>query len=158
MPTQKRRLSALLLPGALLAIAMGVAGSAHAALGEGIDSLQRDRQALHGAADAVTSLQAYDVHETATLDGTRVREYVTRGGTIFGVAWNGRARPDLSVLLGAHYADYLHAASVNHYNHKLLVINGEGFVMQSIKLPRGFAGSAHLPALLPAGTSAAEVR
>jgi hypothetical protein len=137
---------------------MGVAGTARAGLGEGIESLQRDRLALHGAVDAVTSLQAYDVHETAMADGTRVREFVARNGAVFGVAWNGRSKPDLSVLLASHVAEYRHAAAANHFNHKILSVNSEGFVLQVIRLPRETAGSAYLPALLPAGATGAEVR
>lgn len=142
----------------IVAVGIGLAHGAQAGLGEGIDSVSRDRTALQGTSEVVTPMAAYDLHEIATADGSRVREYVTRTGTVFGVAWNGRTKPDLSALLAAHYADYLKAAAANHFNHKVLSINGEGFVMQIMKLPRGFAGSAHVPSLLPSGTRAQEIR
>jgi hypothetical protein len=144
----------------MLVLAAGIclAAVAQAGLGEGTDSLSRDRTALGATADVVTPMAAYDLHEITTTDGNRVREYVSRAGTVFGVAWSGRTKPDLSALLAVHYADYLKAAASNHFNHKVLSINGDGFVMQIMKLPRGFVGSAHVPALLPAGTRAQDIR
>jgi hypothetical protein len=132
--------------------------AALAGLGEGADSLAHDRMALRASADSVTPFNAYDLHEVTTEDGSRVREYMSRSGTIFAVAWSGRSKPDLSALLGAHYADYLKAAASNHVNHKVLSISSGNFAMQIMKLPRGFTGFAYLPALLPSGTAAQDIR
>jgi hypothetical protein len=143
---------------AALATGICLTDAAQAGLGEGADSVSRDRTALRGTSDVITPMAAYDLHEITTADGNRVHEFVSRAGTVFGVAWSGRTKPDLSVLLAAHYADYLKAAAANHFNHKVLSVNGDGFAMQIMKLPRGFVGSAHVPALLPSGTSAQEIR
>ncbi len=132
--------------------------AALAGLGEGADSLPRDRMALRASADSVTAFNAYDVHEVTTEDGSRVREYVSRSGTIFGVAWSGRTKPDLSALLAAHYAHYLQAAAATHFNHKVLSFSSGDFAMQIMKLPRGFTGFAYVPALLPSGTTAQDIR
>jgi Protein of unknown function (DUF2844) len=144
----------------MVALVAGICLShaAQAGLGEGADSISRDRIALRANAEVVTPLAAYDLHEITTDDGSRVREYVSRAGTVFGVAWSGRTKPDLSALLAAHYADYLKAASSNHLNHKVLSISNDDFAMRIMKLPRGFTGSAHVPALLPSGTSAQDIR
>ena len=144
------------MPGLVAGICLSHA--ALAGLGEGADSLPRDRTALRASADSVTALNAYDLHEVTTEDGSRVREFVSRSGTIFGVAWSGRTKPDLSALLAAHYADYLKAAASNHRNHKVLSISSGDFAMQIMKLPRGFTGFAYVPALLPSGTTAQDIR
>ena len=141
-----------------VAIAVGLAGPARAGLGEGVESLARDRAAVRGVDERLTPMAAYDLHEMPTADGGAVREYVSRSGVVFGVAWNGRTKPDLSALLGAHYADYLKAAARPHVNHKVLSIEEAGFVMVLVKMPRGFSGTAHVPTLLPDGVAAGEVR
>jgi hypothetical protein len=135
-----------------------ISHAALAGLGESADAISHDRTALRATAETVTPLVAYDVHEMTTEDGSRVREYVSRSGTIFAVAWNGRTKPDLSALLAAHYADYLKAAASNHFNHHVLSISNGDFAMRIMKLPRGFTGSAHVPALLPTGTTAQDIR
>src|SRR5450631_444875 len=97
------QMKSLVLAGAGLAAMACLAQGARAGLGEGADSLVHDRAALHGTSEIVTPMAFYDLHEVMTEDGTRVREYVSRYGTVFGIAWSGRTKPDLSVLLAAHY-------------------------------------------------------
>ena len=142
----------------VLVAGMFISQAALAGLGESADSISHDRSALRATAETVTPFVAYDVHEMTTEDGGRVREYASRSGTIFAVAWSGRTKPDLSALLAAHYADYLKAAASNHFNHKVLSVSNGDFAMRIMKLPRGFTGSAHVPALLPTGTAAQDIR
>jgi hypothetical protein len=132
--------------------------AAHAGLGEGVDSLQRDHAALRGAALSVTPMTAYDLHEITTAAGTRVREYVSHAGTVFAVTWAGRSPPDLSVVLAQHYPDYVQAATAHRGSHKVFAMTTDGLVMSVMKLPRGFQGEAHVPALLPAGVSGGDIR
>jgi hypothetical protein len=40
----------------------------------------------------------------------------------------------------------------------VLVLNTEGLVLRVVKLPRGIAGSAHVPALVPAGMDIQDIR
>lgn len=145
---------------ASLAVAAGLALApvAEAGLGEGVDSIARDHATLRAHAAAVVPMVSYDVHELTMADGGHVREYASRGGTVFAVTFSGRAMPDLGALLGSHYADYVAAMSAHRMNHKVLAINEPGLVMAVVKQPRGIAGSAHVPALLPAGVSARELR
>jgi hypothetical protein len=142
----------------LLVAGLCLSHAALAGLGESAQSLSRDRTALRATAEMVTPMPAYDVHEVTTEDGSRVREYLSRSGTIFGVAWSGRTKPDLSALLAAHYADYLRAAATHHFNHKVLSMTSDDFAMHIMKLPRGFTGFAYLPALLPSGTTPQDIR
>ena len=143
---------ALLVSGLLLSV------GAHAGLGEPVASVQRDHAALQGVTLAVTPMGAYDMHETSLADGTRVRQYVGPAGTVFGVAWTGRSLPDLKLLLAAHYARYVAAARTHHGSHHVLSLDTPDVAISVVRLPRGFAGSAHVPALVPAGISVQDLR
>lgn len=139
---------------ALLAVPVAFAG-----LGDPVATVARDHAELRGTALVVTPLQAYDRHEITTDDGTRVREYVSRAGTVFGVTFAGPSLPDLKVVLAGHYDEYTAAAAAARPgNHHVLVIDTPALVVTVIKRPRGFSGSAHLPALLPAGMTARDIR
>jgi len=143
---------------ALLCFGLTLAPAAHAGLGEAVESVQRDHAALRGSSLAVTAAQAYDRHEITTPDGTRVREYVSHAGTVFAVTWSGRSLPDLKVVLAQHYDEYASAATGRRGNHHVLSIATPGLVLNIRKLPRGFTGGAHVPALLPPGVAAQDIR
>ena len=142
----------------LMAVVAGLSGgTAHAGLGESVDSVARDHSALHGQSIAVTKTVAYDRHEMVTASGVHCREYASRDGTVFAVAWSGPTQPDLKVLLGSHYNEYLAAATAHHGGHHVLSVATPGLVLQITRLPRGFVGHAHVPDLVPAGTSLTEL-
>ncbi|HVC01887.1 MAG TPA: DUF2844 domain-containing protein [Steroidobacteraceae bacterium] len=128
-----------------------------AGLGEPVGSIATDETALHATALAVTPAQSYDVHDLTMSGGASIREYATRAGMVFAVTWSGRGMPDLSVLLGGYYADYLRAAN-RHASRKIVSIATAGLVLHIVKLPRGFLGAAYVPALIPAGTSPQDIR
>ena len=142
----------------VLALGLGAVPAARAGLGGAADSVAHDHAELRGQALVVTPMQDYDLHEITTADGTRVREYVSRGGTVFGVTFTGPSLPDLKVVLGSHYDEYTAAAASHAGSHHVVVVDTPGLVLSVIKRPRGFAGYAHLPALLPPGTSARDLR
>lgn len=139
-----------------VAAVFALAPAAQAGLGETVDSVARDHAALRGAALQVTPAASWDVHEITTAEGSKIREYAGKDGMVFAVAWQGRM-PDLHVLLASHYGEY-EAATMKHANHRVLSISTPGLVLDAMKLPRGFTGSAHVPALLPAGTNPAGLR
>ena len=132
--------------------------AAHAALGATREDLLRDAAALQTARVTITSREGYDVHEMISADGTTVRAYVEPGGRVFAVTWSGRVQPDLRVVLGPYYARFLEAARAPHPSHHVLSINTPDLVLSVVKLPRGFAGRAHLPSLVPAGTAVDTLR
>lgn len=136
----------------LAAIAALAAAPAHAGLGERAETIARDRTALRGASLQVMPKAAFDLHEITTAEGSRVREYASKSGTVFAVAWQGRM-PDLHVLLASHYAEYQAATEARHANRRVLSISTPGLSLNILKLPRGFTGSARVPSLMPAGTS-----
>ncbi len=144
--------------GLALAAALALAPAAEAGLGEGVTAIARDHAALRGGALQVTPMQAYDRHELTTASGTRVREYASRSGTVFAMSFEGPTVPDLKVMLGTHYEEYVTAVRARAGNHRVLTIDSPGLVMQVVKLPRGMVGRAHVPALLPAGVDARDLR
>jgi hypothetical protein len=154
---QPRRLAAR--GGALVvALVMLHAPAARAALGATREQLLQDAVALQTMRVTITSREHYDVHEMISADGTTVRAYVEPGGRVFAVTWSGRVQPDLRVVLGASYARYLEAARAPHASHHVLAVTTPDLVLSVVKLPRGFAGRAHLPSLVPAGTAVETLR
>ncbi len=150
--TRQHALALVVAWGALLAPA------AYAGLGEPVESVQRDHAALRGTTLSVTPMVSYDLHETTTVDGIRLRQYASRTGTVFAVAWSGPALPDLKLVLGKSYDAYVAAASAHRGSHHVMNIATPELVLNITKHSRGFTGHAHLPALLPAGTTADELR
>jgi len=142
----------------LVVLALLHAPVARAALGASREELLRDAAALQTTRVTITSREGYDVHEMVAADGTTVRAYVEPGGRVFAVTWSGRVQPDLRVLLGPSYARYLEAARAPHPGHHVLSVNAPDLVLSVVRLPRGFAGHAHLPSLVPAGTAVDALR
>jgi hypothetical protein len=140
------------------ALLMLHAPAAHAALGATREDLLRDAAALQTTRVTITSREHYDVHEMISADGTTLRAYVEPGGKVFAVTWSGRVQPDLRVVLGPYYARYLEAARAPHPSHHVLTLRTPDLVLSVVKLPRGFAGRAHLPSLVPAGTAVDALR
>ena len=142
----------------LVALCFLHAPVARAALGASREELLRDAAALQTTRVTITSREGYDVHEMISADGTAVRAYVEPAGRVFAVTWSGRVQPDLRVLLGPYYARYLAAARAPHPSHHVLSVNAADLVFSVVKLPRGFAGRAHLPSLVPAGVAVDTLR
>ncbi len=141
----------------LVTLSFLYAPAARAALGASREELLRDAAALQTTRVTITSREGYDVHEMISADAT-VRAYVEPGGRVFAVTWSGKVQPDLRVLLGPSYARYLEAARAPHQSHHVLSVNAPDLVLSVVKLPRGFAGHAHLPSLVPAGTAVDALR
>jgi hypothetical protein len=132
---------------------------AHAALGGDTASVASDADALQGVIHS-TPLQQYDIHDITSDNGMRLREFQNRSGVVFAVVWSGPAMPDLRILLGASYQKYTTAvAAANHSGLKRsLRIATSDLVVESDGHMRAYSGRAYLPALIPAGTSPADLR
>jgi len=148
---------------ASLALAFGTASwcvtPARAALGGDAASVAADADALQGVIHS-TPLQQYDIHDITSGNGMRLREFQNRSGVVFAVVWSGPAMPDLQKLLGASYQTYTTAvAAANHPGLKRpLRIATSDLVVESEGHMRAYTGRAYLPALIPAGTSPADLR
>jgi len=130
-----------------------------AALGGDAASAATDEVAMHGIATSAPR-QQYDLLEITNDSGMRLREYLDRSGNVFAVSWSGPVLPDLQRLLGAHYAQYAAAiASLEHPGlHRSVRVSTPELVAECAGHLRAYAGRAYLPALLPAGVLAAELR
>ncbi len=144
--------------GIALALGLCLASAARAGLGERVESVPRDHAALHGAALKVTPMANYDLHEITTAAGDRVREYVSADGAVFATTWSGHSMPDLKVVLAAHYTEYTAGAQAHRASHHVFSMDTDRLVLRVVKLPRGLAGSARVPALVPAGMSVQDIR
>ncbi|MDP8985691.1 MAG: DUF2844 domain-containing protein [Pseudomonadota bacterium] len=145
---------------ATLSLTLSCAGPAWAALGGDAASVRADVDALRGVVHS-TALQRYDIQEITTDSGMRVREFLDGNGLVFAVAWNGPAVPDLQRLLGtANFATYTKALADSKLagGRASLGIALPELVVESGGHQRAYVGRAYVPALVPAGTAAADLR
>ncbi|WP_429302994.1 DUF2844 domain-containing protein [Paraburkholderia sp. GAS199] len=90
---------------------------------------------------------------------TTINEYATNSGQIVAYTWQGPTMPDLRGLLGRH-ADSYHAGAVPATGGNLHAsrVARPDVVVESGGPMRGYVGRAWLPAALPAGVSADDLR
>jgi hypothetical protein len=133
--------------------------TAHAALGGDAASVVADADGLHGTADT-TFLAQYDIQEITDDNGMRVREFLTKAGVVFAVAWNGPVVPDLQRLLGASFDTYIQSLSAlkDPGTHRSLRIATSELVVEAGGHMRAYTGRAYLPRSIPDGVSAADLR
>ena len=140
------------------AVATGVlvmaCSTADAALGD----VQAKARATTDPAGVTTSMPSYDRTEFTAVDGGSVRQFSGHDGTVFAVDFSGPTMPDLKAMLGTHYDSYVAAARSRRGNHHVVSVNTDEAVITIVKLPRGFAGHAHLPAAVPAGVDVRTLR
>jgi hypothetical protein len=136
---------------------MTAARPLRAALGGDAKSIDADVLATQGTMapttdQAAANPTAYSVTAFVTKNGTHVREYAAPSGVIFGVGWQGRRPPDLSVLLGSHYAEYASAAAAQRHKdlHRSRIEASDTVVMMAGHMGHA-VGHAYVPSLVPAG-------
>ena len=132
-----------------------------ATLGEGEDSIEHDRSTVSKSARRHQPRvgSKFTVHEIVNGNNT-IREYVSRRGTIFAVAWNGFSHPDLTSLLGNYwreYSDEQNAAPKKH-DRGQREIKTSNIVVEKGGHMRALFGKAYIPELLPRGMSADEIK
>lgn len=149
-----KRAALLLMVGSPLMV-----GSAHAGLGGDAASVPMDAEQLQSVVHT-TALQGYDIHQFSSDNGVSVREFVNRQGIVFAVAWNGPVVPDLQRLLGSYFADYVKALAALKPAalRRPLHIATPDWVIESGGHLRAYNGRAYLPALIPTGTPASDLR
>ena len=131
---------------------------AQATLGEGLDSISKDRKSLSAAKRSTTSRTNYTVQEVAS-DAMVVREYLTLSGVVFAIAWNGLVHPDLTTLLGSYTSNYRDAKRQLPRKHgqRRLKVKASRVVVETWGHMRNLHGRAYLPGLLPEGVSVDEI-
>lgn len=150
----KRRQCALLLGLGLLLVLLLPAQQTLAILGESVDSVESDRESLTAVRGAMTAHRDYTIHEIKT-DSTVVREYVSPGGIIFAIAWNGLVHPDLTELLGSYADEYQEALRQTRrtQGRRQLQVKTNRVVVQKWGHIRDMKGRAYAPDLIPTGVS-----
>jgi hypothetical protein len=144
--------------------------NAWAALGDNAASVLTDQAQMKGTLSS-TDNQTYVLHEITMTSGAKVREYVTPGGAVFGVAWEGQFPPNLELLLGAYYQQARQAVAQQaaatetqqdgvpvRRGRRPMAIQTPGLVMYQTGHMRSFHGVAYVPQLVPQGVQASEIR
>ncbi len=143
----------------ILIAAVASTSPANATLGSAASSVETDR--AHMAARHVMQTRAgYAVHTLATPSGSALREFTRPDGTVFAVAWQGPARPDLRQALGPYF-DKLNAANpprARGGRHVPLTVNRSDLVVRSGGHSGAFYGVAYVPGLVPAGVPLTSLR
>ena len=136
---------------ALIVIVWGVwlgASPAWAILGQPAASVRTDQQALQAQRRTV-AYDSYVVEHLEAADGTVVREYVSRAGQVFGLAWQGPTVPDMTQLLGAYFPAYQEALPAAVPQRGPWRVQTGALVVELSGHLGAFAGRAYLPSLVP---------
>jgi hypothetical protein len=143
----------------LMAAALGVVQQAGATLGGSAGSVTTDRKALSAVQRATTVQPGYTVQELVS-DATKVREYVSPGGIVFAIAWNGMMHPDLTALLGSYAAEYQQAEqkTPRQMGMRHREVSGSNVVVEKWGHMRNLQGRAYIPALVPPGVNLDEIK
>ena len=154
-----RRLCVLVFCIGLSGVVLAAAQRAGATLGESAASIESDRHVLSAIQRARTVKDNFTVQEMKT-GATTVREYISPSGIVFGIAWNGLVRPDLTQLLGSYSEEYHEALKRVPHNkgRSHLQIKTGGVVVQQWGHMRNLQGRAYVPSLIPAGVSVDDIR
>jgi hypothetical protein len=127
---------------------------AMAELGGKADTIENVRQSLGLREPVVRQASSYAVHQMVN-DGLKVWEFVGTDGTVFAVAWQGVAHPDLTKILGDYFEDFSNAVRLSSRNpgHRGKILTGNNVVVHKWKALRLARGLAYLPAAMPAGVT-----
>jgi Protein of unknown function (DUF2844) len=131
---------------------------AAAGLGGAPASIQADASAMaarmtQSAPTPEAQTQAYATSSFVTDKGVTVREYSASTGGVFGIAWQGPRPPDMSVLLGAYYPEYVAAAAAQKGRiglHHSVIVGPKSVVILTGHMGN-MSGRAYAPGLVPSG-------
>jgi hypothetical protein len=147
-----RKISLPLVTIAFLAFSL----PAGAALGGPVSSIQDDQASMKGTL-LVTKAEGYEIHEIQSATGTKVREYVSPSGTVFGISWHGPSNPSFHQLLGSYFDQFAKAMAARSARGPIN-IQLPGLVVQSGGHLGAFAGRAFLPQMIPQGASVSAIK
>lgn len=132
---------------------------AFATLGEPVNSIENDMSIMAATRRNSSIHRRYRMQEIGS-SATRVREYSTSSGIVFGIAWDGPAPPDLTQLLGTYAQDYQDALKETSKSpgRRSQAIKGSRVVVENWGHMRNLQGRAYDPALLPSGVTPSEIK
>ena len=100
----------------------------------------------------------YSIKRIITQDDIEIHEYLNTSGVVFGVAWTGASKPDLSPLLGNFYSRYQLAQPQTPSARSPIAINAADFVLQTGGRMNHFLGIAFAPTHAPQGVSINDIQ
>jgi hypothetical protein len=133
---------------------------AFATLGGDASSVETDRAQMKATVTANQG-ETYTVHSIKTQLGTTLREYVSKEGRVFAVAWQGPVIPDMQQVLGTYFQQFsaaAKAARAQGHGRRPLNIQEQGLVMQSSGHLHAYWGRAYDPSLVPQGVKTQEIQ
>jgi hypothetical protein len=140
------------LSSAVLLAALGPR-MAFATLGEAETTVQADVAQLHASLKFSEDRAGYRVHEIQLPSGTVMREFVAADGTVFAVAWNGPARPNLRQALGQYFDVFVAAPKSKYADRRHVNIQQGDLVVQGSGHMRALSGRAYLASAVPSGVN-----
>ncbi len=143
----------------LLVATLGTAQQVHATLGESADSVMTDRKVLSAVHAAPVTHNGYTVQEISS-DSVAVREFISPSGTVFGIAWNGLAHPDITLLLGSYTSEYQKSLrqTSRKPGRRFSQIKTDHIVVEKWGHMRNLRGRAYVPSLIPSGVTVDEIK
>jgi hypothetical protein len=143
----------------LALLLLAASGSGRAELGGTAESVETDRRALAATRLPTVAQAGYQIHEIET-GGTRIRQYLSPQGLVFGVAWEGLSHPDLDSLLGPYAPAWreAEARTPGSPGRRAHTVTAPHLVVERWGHLRHVQGRAWDPALLPPGVSADAIR
>ncbi|MGH9417781.1 MAG: DUF2844 domain-containing protein [Terriglobales bacterium] len=97
------------------------------------------------------------VEQVRRDNGTVIRAYISPSGQVFGLAWQGAVVPDMSQLLGPHFAAFQAAARAQRNRRGPLYVHTGDLVVEMSGHMRDFRGRAYLTSALPSNLTPAVV-
>jgi Protein of unknown function (DUF2844) len=134
---------------------------ASAGLGGNADSVQADGAHMKAQVRGSTNAAGYSVERLTLPSGTVVREYLTEGGVVFAVSWQGPTMPDLRDTLGSYFEQYTAASAAAQHDARTrrhFEVNESDLVVESNGRMRDYYGRAYVPSLLPPNVTAADIQ
>ncbi|WP_459719792.1 DUF2844 domain-containing protein [Paraburkholderia sp. 2C] len=107
---------------------------------------------------------SYTVRSTTLATGTVVREYVDGNGQVFAACWKGPAYPNLSEIFGSdYYQQYVDGARAAQATRGGVArgpstVEQGGLVVRAGGHMGSYIGCGYLPALMPPGVTANDIR
>jgi hypothetical protein len=133
--------------------------AAQATLGEAISTAQQNAVVLKAAQKATTTADTYTVSEMSA-DGSTIKQYANREGIVFAVSWSGFAKPDLGVLFGGYFNEYMQASNElpKQVGARSTTFKSSRLVVRRGTRMRDQRGFVYIPSLVPKDVNIEELR
>lgn len=144
----------------LISVFLGLSSqSLLAKLGDDEASIAKDASLLKLKQSATEDKGDYKIvtlsSEKSAEQIYEIKEYVTKGGKVFGITWSGSAEPELKLLVVDAYQDQLKAAcesSPRRPGHRTKSVLNSTLVVQKWGRQRTVEGKMYDQLILPKGT------